>query len=713
MRVDDPMMECDDQPGRIDAELLRIRSLSDAIVDGVAIVSPDGLILEANASLGGLLGCDPRALVGSRAEELATDAHRGIVLRAICAPEGTAPVEIVLAGPDAIGVEIQHRRVVLGGASLGLLNIHDLRARSSAVERVGRHARYDPLTGLRNRLGLDHVVDVEHTGAGRYGAEFAVLCLDLDGFKAINDNHGHAAGDEALRVVARRLKDATRESDLVFRLGGDEFVILQAFTGHPSQSVRLAERLVAAIGLPFFVADAPLHLGVSIGIAHHPHQGRSIADLLRNADAALYKAKREGKNTFRVFDPSLDDAVERRRAIEADLLFAIDRGELELAYEPQIDVATGSVSGFDVGLSWHSARLGPIAPAVFVPIAEQAGLMTSIGDWLIHEACRQAASWTRPLGIAVPVCPSQLTGGDVALSVSQALALTGLDPTRLRVDVGEAAVLAGGRSVTETLMRLRALKVRLGLENFGAGTASIAALDGGTFGNVKLAGLFARPEAPASRLAAILAACRAFALPVTATSVDCPEMRDRLAAAGVDGILGPVVSPARAIASFAPLVGAVRPAPTPAAGGAEAGSAADRLRPFRPERLPVLVVDDSEIIGATLVSLLGAFGFSDVRYAGDGEEAWTLLRRHRFELVISDWTMTPVNGIELLARIRADAALAPIRFLMLTANARSAARLAARDAGVDGFLVKPFRPDALAAKIVAMLAAPPSLDEAC
>ena len=538
-----------------------------------------------------------------------------------------------------------------------------------------------------------------------------MLCLDLDGFKAINDAYGHAAGDEALRVVARRLEEVTRETDLVFRLGGDEFLILQAYTTEPHQSSRLAERLVEAVGLPFFVGDVPVNLGVSIGIAHFPSHGRKVEELLHNADAALYKAKREGKNTHRFFDPSLDQSLKHRRAIEAELMHAIDRGELELLYDPELEAASGAVVGFGVSLSWNSSRLGTVPPSVFLPIAEHAGLMTALGEWTIYEACRQASTWTRPLKIAVAVSLFQLKSSDMALTVAQALRVTSLDPARLRIDITEATLILGGKIVGETLSKLGSLKVRLGLEEFGSGASSIAALDGGIFDLVKLAASFAEDdESLVYRRLAIAAACRVFALPVGAIGVASSAMRDRLVDAGVAFIQGDVVSPPGVIARFAPFVGTASPASRKTGDARALDDLRELLNPFHPALIPVLIVDDSDIVGNTLSAMLQAFGFRDVRCASDGGAAWDLLCQQPFGLVISDWNMVPVSGIELLRRIRADPGLAHIRFLMLTANARSASKLTARDAGVDGFLVKPFRPDALAGKIHDVLGAQPRLD---
>lgn len=701
----------DEQICAIDAEARRLRVLTDSIVDGLAIVSAGGMILEANLRLGELLDQDARSLAGRRLASLVSDGHQAALEALVAAEEQAHAIEVALAGPHAVSAEVHVRRADLVAGPVTIVTFHDLRARRSAEEKIGRRARHDPLTGLRNRLGLDQALAAEQTRAERYGANFAVLCLDLDGFKAINDSHGHAAGDEALRVVARRLEEVTRETDLVFRLGGDEFLILQAYTTEPHQSSRLAERLVEAVGRPFFVGDVPVNLGISIGIAHFPNHGRVIEELLHNADAALYKAKREGKNTHRFFDPSLDQSLQHRRTIEAELMHAIDRGELELVYDPELEIATGAVVGFGVRLSWNSSRLGTVPPAVFLPIAEHAGLMTALGEWTIHDACRQASTWTRPLGIAVAISLFQLKSSDMAITVVQALKVSGLAPARLRIDVSEAALIQGGKMVSETLAKLGSLEIRLGLDEFGTGASSIAAMDGGTFHFVKLAPAFAEDdESLDRRRLAIVAACRVFGLPVGATAVGSSAMRDRLVDAGVSLIQGDVVSPPGAIARFAPFVGTTSPALRKTGDARALDDVRELLDPFHPELIPVLIVDDSDIVGETLSAMLEAFGFTDVRCATDGAAAWDLLRRQPFGLVISDWNMAPVSGIELLRRIRADPGLGHIQFLMLTANARSASRIAARDAGVDGFLVKPFRPDALASKIRDVLAIQPRLD---
>ncbi|MBX9932713.1 MAG: EAL domain-containing protein [Methylobacterium sp.] len=686
-----------------EAALQQLRVLSDVIVDGLAIVSTDGIVLDANPSLGQLVEQPPHSLVGADVTDLVIEKHRTTLRELLADDDASGTIEVALAGPNSADVSIQLRRIELDGAAANVLTFHDLRARRSA-EELGRSASYDPLTGLSNRLGLQHALAAEQARAERYGANYAVLCLDLDGFKAINDGHGHPAGDEALRIVARRLSETTRETDHVFRLGGDEFLILQAYTTEPHQSVRLAERLIKAIGRPLLIGDLPLHLGVSIGIAYCPNHGTIGEELLQNADAALYKAKREGKNTYRFFDPSLDEALRRRRAIETELMHAIDRGELDLVYQPQLEVASGTVMALEAQLCWHSSRLGLVDPAVFLPIAEQAGLMTALGEWTLHKACRQAASWGRPLCIAVAMSLFQVRTSDISLIAQQSLDVSGLDPARLRISVSEATLLQDAKATSETLAKLKALDVQVGLDEFGSGTSSLSAIADGTFDLVRLGNVFADEHAKNSRrLDAIIAACRSLGLRVGATAVATPAMREMLIEAGVDSIQGEVVSPAGPIDRFAPFVGSRSPAAARSGEARSLGSLRDLLRPFGPAAIPVLVVDDSEIVSATLAAMLAGFGFSDVSCATDGEAAWNLLSGRRFGLVISDWNMEPVSGIELLGRMRADPTFASIRFLMLTANARSASRIAARNAGVDGFLVKPFRPDALASKILDVL----------
>jgi diguanylate cyclase (GGDEF)-like protein len=687
-------------------ELSRLRAMSDAIVEGIAVLSTDGTLLEANLGLGTLIGLDARALIGRPMTDL-------FAVEPPVMPPAMGSVEVTLAGGDgsALPAQLHVRTIELLGRRHVMLAFEDLRARRATEERISRNARHDPLTGLRNRLGLEQAMLAEQTRAERYGADFAVLCLDLDGFKAINDVHGHPAGDEALRIVAQRLTEVTRETDLAFRLGGDEFLILQAYTAEAHQSARLAERLVEAIGRPFFIGDAALNLGVSIGIAHFPAHGRNVEELMRNADAALYKAKHEGKNTHRFFDPSLNEALQRRRAIEAELMHAIDRSELDLIYEPQMEVASGAVIGFDARLRWNSSKLGPVDPSVFVPIAEDAGLMTALGEWTIYEACRQAATWARPLGVGLKISLFQFNSGDLALTFVQALRASNLDPSRLRVDLSEATLTQGGKRVTETLAKLRSLRVKLGLDEFGTGPASINALHEGAFDQVKLDPAALREDdETVRRLRAMIAVGGVFGLQIAAAGVATPALRDRIAGLGCQVVQGEVVSPPRSIQAFAPFTGAAG-APKPGASGTLAAMR-ELLSQFQPATLPVLVVDDSEMVGDTLTAMLSAFGFAQVDRAVDGGTALEKLRRRSYGLVISDWNMAPMSGIELLNRVRAEPALRGLRFLMLTANARSASRIEARNAGVDGFLVKPFRPDALAQKIREILSVPQNLDRA-
>ncbi len=260
----------------------------------------------------------------------------------------------------------------------------------------------------------------------RRGGSAAVFCLDLDGFKGVNDTLGHPAGDELLRQVARRLRDATREADLVARLGGDEFAVVQADADQPADAAALAERLVEALRAPFDLQGQEALIGTSVGVALA--DGAATPDgLLRSADIALYRAKADGRGTFRFFEPGMDAQVQRRRALEADLRRALAEGQFELFYQPLVEAGTLTLTGFEALLRWRHPERGMVSPGEFIPLAEEVGLIRPMGAWALVRACADAAAWPTHVKVAVNLSPAQFAKGDLVREVERALAASGLE----------------------------------------------------------------------------------------------------------------------------------------------------------------------------------------------------------------------------------------------------------------------------------------------
>jgi diguanylate cyclase (GGDEF)-like protein len=368
------------------------------------------------------------------------------------------------------------------------------------------------------------------------GGEAAILMLDLDHFKSTNDALGHAGGDKLLQAVAQRLQGCVRRRDLVTRFGGDEFVLLQAQAAQPHAAGALAERIIKVIAEPFDIDGRRVLTGASIGVALAPGAGADMDQLLRSADLALYQAKADGRSTWRLYETSMDARVEARRALSMDLQDAVACGQLVLLYQPLVDLATDRVGGFEAVLRWHHPQLGPILPGLFVPIAEEMGLIPSIGDWVLHRACCDAATWTDGVTVSVNLSPLQMRGTDLVRSVRSALAQSGLQAKRLQLEIAETVLLANSSAVLATLAELRALGVNLALDNFGMGYASVRQLQLHRFDRIKIDRSFVQGLQGRGDWAGIVRSVatlgRGLGMTVTAEGVETVEQLAMVRAAG-------------------------------------------------------------------------------------------------------------------------------------------------------------------------------------
>ncbi|MBD0272471.1 MAG: EAL domain-containing protein, partial [Acetobacteraceae bacterium] len=382
-----------------------------------------------------------------------------------------------------------------GGAAYLLGFVEDITERREAEARLAHMAGYDALTGLPNRTLFRERLEQAAAGTGPAGGgSAAVLCLDLDRFKEVNDTLGHPAGDALLRATAERLRGCVRDGDVVARLGGDEFAaVLPAPSGTPEGAAGFAGRVLQALAEPFCIEGHQLLVGTSIGIAVAPADGTNADTLLRRADMALYKAKAEGRSAWRFYEPALDAQLQRRRALEADLRRAVAEECFELHYQPLFRMPAGFVSGVEALLRWRRADGGLVPPADFIPAAEETGLIAPIGDWVLRTACAEVARWpSDTLGIAVNLSPAQFRRGDLVGSVRAALAASGLPPGRLELEITESVLLEDDQATLDTLRRLRALGVRIAMDDFGTGYSSLGYLQRFPFDKIKIDRSFVR-----------------------------------------------------------------------------------------------------------------------------------------------------------------------------------------------------------------------------
>jgi len=374
------------------------------------------------------------------------------------------------------------RQPLKGG---GWVALHeDITLRRRQEQEITHLARHDPLTNLANRALFREQLQQALLRLGR-GQGFAVLCLDLDRFKPVNDTLGHPVGDALLRQVSERLLSCVRQGDLVARLGGDEFAIIQANVRDSDSSEKLAVRVVEAVGKPYVINGHHIEISTSMGIVLAPRDGSDADLLMNNADLALYRTKADGRNGYSFFKSEMNEHVLVRRSLEADLRRALEEDGLSLWYQPAVCLKRGTVTGLEALLRWTHPERGTIAPAEFIALAEESGLMGEVGDWALRRACMQAARWSSPARVAINLSPLQIKR-NLTEVVLQALADSGLAPSRLELEITEAVLMQDSHNTLAMLHQLRQLGVRIVMDNFGRGYCSVSYLRSFPFDKVKV-----------------------------------------------------------------------------------------------------------------------------------------------------------------------------------------------------------------------------------
>ncbi len=458
------------------------------------------------------------------------------------------------------------------GAMLGAVHgmelvavVRDVSERKEAEARIAHMAHHDALTALPNRVLLRERLQEALARAGR-GEVFAVLCLDLDHFKAVNDTLGHTVGDALLRIVTQRLLAHVRETDTVARLGGDEFAVVQSSVNQPHDATALARRVIEVLGEPFEIDGHQVVVGASVGIAIAPSDGADPDQLLKNADLALYRAKADGRAAWRFFEPEMDARMQERRLLELDLRRALVAGEFELHYQPLINPRTRRAVGFEALIRWRHPERGLVSPAEFVPLAEEIGLIGAIGEWVLQRACAEAASWPGQIKVAVNLSAAQLRAGRaLADTVAAALKASGLPAHRLELEVTETAMLQDTDEVLATLHQIRDMGVAIAMDDFGTGYSSLTYLRRFPFERVKIDKSFvqelAREKSEGGAIVhAVADLCASLGIATTAEGVETEEQLQQLLAEGLTEVQGYLFS-----------------RPVPATGVPEILEAADRL----------------------------------------------------------------------------------------------------------------------------------------
>ena len=410
-------------------------------------------------------------------------------------------------------VAIDHQPMDDGG---WVATYEDVTERRDSEARLAFMARHDALTGLPNRLLFGEKIDEAIASAGREGG-FALLSLDLDRFKQVNDTLGHHVGDELLRMAAKRLQLCADDSDTLARLGGDEFAIVQRRVNGPEAAANLAYRAIEALSAPYDVVGHRITIGASIGVSLAPGDGLARDRLLKSADIALYRAKADGRGTWRFFEAEMDARLQARRALELDLRDALENDEFELYYQPSYDLTQDRIGGFEALLRWRHPTRGLVMPAEFITLAEELGLIIPIGEWALRRACAQARDWPAHITLAVNVSAAQFKASSLIETVQGALAASGLAPRRLELEITESVLLADNVATLAVLHTLRSHGIRIAMDDFGTGYSSLSYLRAFPFDKIKIDQSFVRDLEAADGSGPIVRAIR--------TLADCLSMR--------------------------------------------------------------------------------------------------------------------------------------------------------------------------------------------
>jgi diguanylate cyclase (GGDEF)-like protein len=427
---------------------------------------------------------------------------------------------------------------------IGVLVWRFQRAKSQAAELFAHQARHDPLTALPNRALLVERLQMELARAARRREPVFLLWLDLDDFKVVNDSLGHQAGDQLLLVVGERLRDCLRPGDTPARMGGDEFTVLLADVDGLQGAIRVAERVGAELGVPFEVAGHQVVVRASIGVAQSVPGATSVEELLRNADIAMYEAKKQGKGQYQVFSPGMDEAAWKRLELEAELRVALEQQQFEVYYQPILDLDSGAVSELEALVRWDHPTRGLLPPAEFIPLAEQTGLIVPLGQWVLGQACQQLAAWEAgdqhhlSLGLSVNLSARQLREPALPSQVAEALARSGLDPRRLTLEITETSMIDDPGTAEATLAALRELGVHVAVDDFGTGFSALGALKHYPVDSLKIDRSFVdglgRDAQDTAIVHAVIAFAKTLGLRVTGEGIETAEQFEQLRALGCD-----------------------------------------------------------------------------------------------------------------------------------------------------------------------------------
>ncbi len=518
----------------------RVKELAAVAMEGL-LISDGKVVITANASLGRMCGVDAARLEGAVLRALLPQLDLGHLIE----HEEHDAILMAVDG-SAVPVRVVRSEVVLGSKRQMVLAVRDQRDRLRTEARLESLAYNDSLTGLANRGRFLDLLSLQVASRRERDQIFAVLMIDLDRLKPVNDLLGHAVGDAVLRIAAERFRSVLRSGDILARLGGDEFALLQQDAGDEMAAKALAGRIVELMSHPMTIDEQVVHVGASVGVALAPRDGDEPSVLLHNADLALYAAKADGKGVYRFFDLELNAQMQARRGLEIALRKALAQNELEVHFQPLIEARSGRVCGAEALVRWNHPVRGMIPPADFIPLAEETGLIIPLGEKVLRSACAVAAQWPDDLSIAVNLSPVQFRKRNLAMTVRDILTETGLAPERLELEVTEGVLLDDQNATQNTLNELRGEGVRISMDDFGTGYSSLSYLRRFPFDKIKIDRSFVQQLPHDAESAAIVRAIismgSCLGMTTTVEGVETAEQLAFTAAEGCTFVQGYLVS---------------------------------------------------------------------------------------------------------------------------------------------------------------------------
>jgi diguanylate cyclase (GGDEF)-like protein/PAS domain S-box-containing protein len=557
-------------------ELESTKKFLELVVDNIPVALiveqvKDGRYLLANRSAETILNRRREEATGLTASDIFNSKEAKLIIardEAAIKKRGMITEEHPISTKDGLRLFLTRRATVLSdaGEPQYLIKTHeDVTDRRQTESRMAHMAYHDGLTDLPNRAAFLQALTQMIEACEGTGEEFAVLCVDLDGLKEVNDVFGHAFGDKLLIEVAQRLQDSAR-GGVVARLSGDEFGLI--IDGkQPEAGLALAQQIGEAVAQEFQIDGRPVRAGATTGMSIFPHNGADGASLLANAGAALFRAKQKSRGTISLYQPEMDQQIRDRRVLHRDLSVAIKNGELSLAFQPQgaarHSVAESEIIGFEALARWQHPVRGQVSPAEFIPIAEESGLIVEMGEWILRETCREAASWPKPLQVAVNLSPAQFMHGDVVGLVHSILIETGLAPGRLELEITEGVLIEDFDRGLALLRRLKALGVRISMDDFGSGYSSLSYLQAFPFDKIKIDRAFiinlGRNPQSAAIVRAVIDLGHGLGMSIIAEGVETVDQLAFLAKEGCDGVQGYLLGKPLPIGKYAGLVGRAEP----------------------------------------------------------------------------------------------------------------------------------------------------------